>query len=390
MKKNILNVPRNECCGCSLCEKICSLNLIQMISDKEGFLYPQISDYSRCTNCGMCYESCTTRKKNLPNKVERLSYKYFYVKNENILVKSASGALAYYLSKKCIQDGFFVCGVRYNNNYYSAHYEMTNNEKEIDFFRGSKYIQANKQNIYNDVCIKLNSGNNVFFVGLPCEVSALLQLLKYKKIDCSNLITCDLICHGPTSELIQKNYIKKIEQNKKSKILNFNTRYKNPNWKPYYIYAEFEDGSVFKTIFSKSDLGVAFQFFKRPSCYLCRFKKGITASDFTIGDFHAASKQFQEYNEKGVSICMINTEKGKSFLNKNIVNDCIYKETLSKRANRNIALLKTCPKPIFRQLFFNKMNKYDLSVACRMLYIKFLLMKKKLIKKIHSCLYKLM
>nr|MCR5573668.1 hypothetical protein [Bacteroidaceae bacterium] len=64
--------------------------------------------------------------------------------------------------------------------------------------------------------------------------------------------------------------------------------------------------------------GMAFLYFKRPSCYICKYKAenkdfGLQA-DLIIGDFHGVSKKSREYNPWGVSQGSILTEKGKSLV----------------------------------------------------------------------------
>lgn len=49
----MVNTISNLCCGCRLCEQICSKKAISMIYDNEGFLYPKI-DVNLCVNCGLC------------------------------------------------------------------------------------------------------------------------------------------------------------------------------------------------------------------------------------------------------------------------------------------------------------------------------------------------
>ena len=49
---------KNLCTGCSACANACPLNLIEMIEDNEGFLYPALKNESKCTNCKLCEKSC--------------------------------------------------------------------------------------------------------------------------------------------------------------------------------------------------------------------------------------------------------------------------------------------------------------------------------------------
>jgi len=48
---------RENCCGCSACYAICSVNAIIMEADEEGFLYPTV-DAGKCIRCYKCLSVC--------------------------------------------------------------------------------------------------------------------------------------------------------------------------------------------------------------------------------------------------------------------------------------------------------------------------------------------
>ena len=78
-----MNTISNLCCGCRLCEQICSKNAISMIYDNEGFLYPKI-DANLCVNCGLCKKKCPQELLDLKYK----KYKVYAAKIKDILVDS--------------------------------------------------------------------------------------------------------------------------------------------------------------------------------------------------------------------------------------------------------------------------------------------------------------
>lgn len=53
----ILYSIKDFCCGCSACYSICPQKAISMVTDEEGFEYPQINK-SKCINCKMCLKVC--------------------------------------------------------------------------------------------------------------------------------------------------------------------------------------------------------------------------------------------------------------------------------------------------------------------------------------------
>ena len=50
-------LDKRNCCGCTSCAQKCPKNAIEMIEDKEGFLFPSINK-EKCINCGLCIKTC--------------------------------------------------------------------------------------------------------------------------------------------------------------------------------------------------------------------------------------------------------------------------------------------------------------------------------------------
>ena len=53
-----------KCSGCSACYNKCPVEAIEMLPDKEGFLYPE-ADKGKCIGCGLCVDVCPYYKKTL-------------------------------------------------------------------------------------------------------------------------------------------------------------------------------------------------------------------------------------------------------------------------------------------------------------------------------------
>lgn len=305
---------KTNCCGCELCSLVCPRNIIKMQPDEEGFLYPLIDDDSACINCHRCLTICPEKSPGHPTNQIIESYGGYSLDTTSIK-HSSSGGYATAISQAFVQSGGVVYGVRFTDDLYGVEYSRAYKFEDLEAFRTSKYSQARKGTVYIDVLNDLEESRRVLFIGLPCEVSALYHFVGRKT---ENLYTISLICHGPTSPKVQKDFVKSIESCHKSKVMSFSLRNKQTGWKPYYILAEMANGEIYKQKFNKSAYGTAFLYMKRPSCSTCRYKCGDKEfglmSDITLGDFHAVGKDMLHYNVWGVSQLCVQSEKGKYLL----------------------------------------------------------------------------
>lgn len=308
MKTEDLYQSKNTCCGCELCVQSCPKGVIQMVEDEEGFLYPHIENNANCINCGKCLSVCPEKTPGRSGNSILKSFSYF-LPDVDDLKKSASGGLATAISREFVKKGGIVYGAAYTDNYRKVKYLRASSIEELELFRGSKYVQAIKQDVYKRVRQDISSGLKVLFIGLPCEISAMYHAVS--KTD--NLYTISLICHGPTSQKVHRDYCNSLP-NAQTPILAFSVRYKLKGWKPYFIHAEYTDGTEYNEEWTPSDYGMAFLYLKRPSCTTCRYKAGDNdfglQSDMTLGDFHGVNKQSNQYNPWGVSQACVQTDKG--------------------------------------------------------------------------------
>lgn len=371
MRTTDLYTNKIDCCGCELCSIICPRNIIAMRADEEGFLYPFIQNESLCINCRQCLSVCPAKTPGrVPNQIID-SYGGHLLEIESVK-KSSSGGYATAISQAFIKNGGVVYGARYTNDYYGVTFSRAISLEELEPFRTSKYCQAKKGNIYKDVLKDLLEHRKVLFIGLPCEISALYHYVG-KCID--NLFTISLVCHGPTSQKVQKDFVDSIESKLKSKINSFSVRYKQDGWKPYYILAKSVDGKVCKQKFNVSSYGTAFLYMKRPSCSICKYKQGNDEfglqSDITLGDFHSVRKNMPHYNKWGVSQLSIQSQKGK-FLFEMIKQTCKLEYISPEKINiGNVAFQKALPMKKGREKYVKAYLNHSLYYANYLPFIIF-------------------
>ena len=189
----MINDP--NCSGCSACFNICPQRCISMVEDKEGFLYPRINK-EKCINCGLCKKACpalATDKYVVPST--------FYAcksKNEELRSKSSSGGVFSSLAEYVIHNNGVVFGAAFNRNMELSHIGV-NKKEDLSKLMGSKYLQSDLKNTFNEVKTYLCNNRFVLFSGTPCQVAGLKA---YLQDDYKNLYLADLACHGVPSPKI--------------------------------------------------------------------------------------------------------------------------------------------------------------------------------------------
>lgn len=282
-----------------------------------------------------------------------------YLDNNKEILECSSGGIATALSRQVIRNGGYVVGVSYSENFYSARYEISNDEKKLDKFKGSKYIQVEKEGIHKKIENLLEEKETVLFFGLPCMVASLKAFLK-KEYD--NLITCDLVCHGPTDSGVHREYVEYLEKKYGSKIVDFSVRKKKSNWFPAYLYAKFEDGRIFEKEFYKTEYGFAFKLMGKEPCYHCKYKVDNNLGDIMIGDFLGAKETDPFWNQKGVSVVLVKTEKGEKVLEAT-EEIRLYSTTFERAVEGNPMIIRSKERKPGREKFEKKFKQRGLIYA---------------------------
>lgn len=259
-----------------------------------------------------------------------------YINDDLKLMNSASGGIATALTEHIIETGGYVAGVAYSQDFYSATYLITNNKNDVEKLKGSKYIDCEKNNVYAEIKKLTDSGKTVLFFGLPCVVAGLYGFLGNRP---EKLITCELICNGPTYTKVHYDYVRYLEKKHKSKVVEFSVRYKTENSNRTHLYAKFKNGKVFLKPFYQTEYGYAFSVLGKTSCYDCKFKKNNTQGDIMIGDFWGATENDPFWNEKGMSCVLAKTEKGNSFL-QSISSVKLFKSNIERVFKNNPAIIE--------------------------------------------------
>lgn len=301
----------DDCCGCKICGAVCKKQAIKFQTNEEGFWYPVI-DLELCVDCGMCRALCPINNTN----VETRLIETYGAKNEDrtIVNKSSSGGIFYSLAKTIIEKSGIVYAVGYNKENIAV-FMRASKISELTPMFGSKYVQADPGNVYNDLLKDIKENKDILFVGTPCQVAGVRNIVgQYPK-----LILVDIICHGTPSPKLFEEYIHYLEQKRKKKIIGYENRSKVLGWKhTEKIY--FSDGSVeYKSVLSQAWRNIFYSnCAMRTSCEKCKFNNHTInrMADITIADFWGVENYHKEFfSPEGVSFVGIYTDKGKCFFN---------------------------------------------------------------------------
>ena len=305
--KNNISALGKDCCGCNACQQLCPKNCIKFEYDNEGFHYPVV-DESVCVSCGICVKHCP-----ILSEVESAKNPEVYAvkyKDRETAFKSTSGGVFVALAKKIIGKGGVVFGCAYDENLVARHICVDRTE-DICKLQSSKYVQSDMQGVYTQVKKALQSDKFVLFSGTGCQTAGLKTFLgkDYKK-----LFTTDIICHGVPSPKLFEKYVEYLGKKMGGSLNEYNFRSKEKRgWDLYFKASNNRK--------SKSDYGFFDPYYNafltcktyRESCYNCRFANSERVGDITLGDYWGIQKFHPEfYDENGVSLVLLNTEKGRN------------------------------------------------------------------------------
>ncbi len=328
-----------------------------MVEDGEGFSYPVV-DEKTCVGCGLCEKVCP-----LLNQAEKLPPReVLAVKNPNEeeRMSSSSGGVFLPLARDIIKEGGVVFGAVFDGK-WEVHHVCAEKMKDVHPMMGSKYLQSRIEGTYREAEQFLKQGRKVMFVGSPCQIAGLRTFLRGK--DYPNLLAVDFLCHGMPSPGVWRRYLAETycgealrKQSRRQAAAGKNTvLYSSLNatspigdikfrdktecgWKKYRFVVlrrsapKADQNSVLSSYEAYENAymrGFLVDIYLRPSCYECRCKNGVSHSDLTIGDYWAARKTDQDFDDdKGIGLVLINTAKGKEHFDK--LGMVVHKSTLEK------------------------------------------------------------
>lgn len=303
-----------DCCGCEACVNICPKQAITMETNGKGFLYPVV-DTGKCIHCNRCVSVCKFKSPKLDNT--NIPEVYAAVNQDKTdLRNSASGGAFSALARYVLEHDGVVFGCAWDEKILPYHLGV-NSMEDLEKLQGSKYVQSRIGNSYKDVKYELESGRMVLFSGTPCQCEGLRSYLgkEYEKLICA-----ELICHGVPSAEFWKSYLTLLERQLRGKILDIKFRDKKRGWGAllHIVYKDAKENVKHKYL----STGESYYYYYywggelyRDSCYHCKYASLYRQSDYTIGDYWGIQKAHPALDASdGVSVLLVNTDKGKALL----------------------------------------------------------------------------
>lgn len=275
-------------------------------------------------------------------------------KDEDIRKQSSSGGIFALIAKKILDDNGIVYAVCYDEKFETRHEKIESNEALVSSL-GSKYIPSKLNDTFENIRKNLSIDKKILFVGTPCQCMGLKRFLGKNY---ENLVMIDFICHGVPSKIAWRKYLEEISG---TELRFINMRDKTLGWSEwkYNWLLEYKNGN--RKIIPQENIsfmkGFVKNFYLRPSCYQCCFKGIKRTTDITIGDCWGIWKEKPEIDDnKGTSVVIINSEKGKIIFEKIKNNILLYEADVNKVIKYNPSIIESAKISKSRELFFKKIK----------------------------------
>lgn len=346
----------NMCAGCMACLEVCSKAAIIVKDNLKG--YNAVIDENLCINCGACHKVCPN------NQVPELLKSVCWYQGWSIDMRdySSSGGVAAGLIAEFIKQGGIVCSCAFRDGKFGFYFAP--NEIQPKEYIGSKYVKSSPEGIYRKVQQFLDRGKKVLFLGLPCQVAAIKSFIGKKYQD--SLYTVDLICHGsPSPELLNlflNDYGLSLTELEKINFRNKSEFKLQPNVRQIEPIGV-QDAYTFAFL-----KGLDYT----ENCYHCQYARKERVSDITLGDSWGSDLD-EEEKQKGISLILCQTEKGKKLVNSANLQLCVV--DYEKAVKNNLQLRHPSMAPAEREKFFemiknSKKFKYSVLACYPKYYLK--------------------
>lgn len=292
-----------RCAGCMACAELCPKDAVQIFHDRRHY-WPVI-DQTKCIDCGACKRVC----QQLHPAEGRIPVSWYqgWATDDSERASSSSGGIASAIARSFARSGGVVCACSFEDGRLS--FSTESDPSRMDRFKGSKYVKSDPTGSYREVKWLLSSGKKVLFVGLPCQVSAMLNFVGPGLQD--SLYTIDLICHGtPSPDLLAAFLQEQGIELADLRSISFRRKTR------FHVDGDGEEvdapGVVDRYLVAFLS-GISYT----EACYACPYASERRTSDLTLGD--SWGSELVEEMDAGISLILCQTEKGETLLREAMV-----------------------------------------------------------------------
>lgn len=296
---------KNNCTGCGACANGCVKDAIHMLPDREGFLYPTVTD--ACIGCGHCRHICPVLKQR-EKRTEPAVFAAWSL-DEAMRQNSTAGGAFTVLAEYILEQGGVVFGAVLDESFHVQHIAVKE-RAELCRLQGAKPVQSDTGRAYEQVRYYLEQNRPVLFSGTPCQVDGLYRYLGEHP---DKLLTVDVMCHGVSSPGVWEHMVRSMAYIKQKKPLAVQFVHKNTDNGERRFHVSFEGGGRYDAPFAKSEFGRGFYrgLTLRPACHSCPYASADRVGDVTLGMYQGLPRDFYPDEQKrGISLMLINTVKG--------------------------------------------------------------------------------
>lgn len=276
-----------------------------------------------------------------------------YLKDERKLLKSSSGGVFTALSDAVLREEGTIIACNYIYQNHELRFEKAIDTEKRDQMRGSKYIQANPQNLYSLLSqeVNIDNGTPILVIGTPCQMAGAKAWIETKRMKTNReIILCELLCHGVSSSIIWKKYIENIENEYSSKVEYITFKDKEKGWICPTAKVRLENQEVILTEdYAKLYRGDSFM---RESCYHCKFSRIKRISDISIGDFWDIENIDPQFaNLKGTSVVLVHSKIGEQLFQK------AKEDMIVRKSNLEECVQQCMSFPVEKPKFFKDIHR---------------------------------
>lgn len=275
--------------------------------------------------------------------------------NAAIRRESSSGGIFTLLAEQTIAKGGVVFGAAFDEQLNLRHIAVETAEC-LAALRSSKYLQSKTGSTFAQTKQLLAAGRDVLYTGTPCQIAGLKSFLGP---GFATLLTCDVVCHGVSSERMFRKYIAALEKQHGAKATALCFRDKSSGWKNYSVRINFENGSTYRAPATEDPFMLAYlrNLCLRSGCYHCPFAAIPRQGDITLGDYWGLDLAHPELDDnRGTSLVLANTEKGKESLAALAGAIELHPSSLTQAARCNPSLTRPVGPSLQREEFMNDLD----------------------------------